>query len=195
MDCPFEFVGRSASLARFTVKHRDDPSYIGWLNDVEVTRTLGRDDYVESVNYDQICSYFESVSRNPDIRFYAIHEAHKLGFIGTAKVALQGAAKDTADIGVMIGDKAFWNRGIATDVLGMLCADCFETHGLRKLTSGAMSSNPGMVRVFQKLGFIIEGVIRQKVPDGTGWADHVLMGCFPDEFLSGAADHASIEAN
>jgi RimJ/RimL family protein N-acetyltransferase len=82
----------------------------------------------------------------------------------------------------MIGNKSYWGQGIGSETIRLLGKFAFEEMGLRKLTAGTMGTNLAMIRVFQKMGFILEGTIRQQDKLETQYVDHILLGCFKDEF-------------
>ena len=52
----------------------------------------------------------------------------------------------------------------------------------RKLTCGIMANNPAMVRVFEKLGFRREATLRRQIPFEGDFLDHILLGCFAEEY-------------
>ena len=46
-----------------------------------------------------------------------------------------------------------------------------------------MATNPAMIRVFERLGFVQEGCLRRHdaLREG-GYCDHIWLACFPEEF-------------
>ena len=56
---------------------------------------------------------------------------------------------------------------------------------IRKLTSGLMSINIAMYKVFLKLGFKEEGKFRKVDLFEGKYTDHIYMGCFRNEFRRG----------
>jgi RimJ/RimL family protein N-acetyltransferase len=70
----------------------------------------------------------------------------------------------------------------ATDAICTCGTYLFHDLGLRKLTAGLMGVNEQMLRVFLKLGFVVEGTRRQQDRFEDGYCDHIYLGCFADEF-------------
>ncbi len=173
--------GRRTCLMRFGEGHLRDPRYLAWLRDHEVIKTIGRAEYLTEIPFEEVEAYWRRVDRSPEDLFYAIHMAADGAFVGTAKAGHIDWEHGIADIGIMIGDRAHWGGGVATDALGALCRHLFEARGLRRLTAGSMAANPAMVRVFEKLGFALEGTLRAHVPYEGGYTDHVLLGCLRGE--------------
>ena len=57
----------------------------------------------------------------------------------------------------MVGDRAAWGQGVATEAISLMTHIAQEELGLRKLTAGCYASNVGSVRAFIKAGFAVEG--------------------------------------
>lgn len=177
-------IGTQVSLEPFTMSHASNPSYLHWLRDREVVKTLNLPRYLErSVSDDEILDYCRTAIAADNTLFFALCETEGNRFVGTVKAASIDLFAGTADIGIMLGDRTCWGRGYASEALALLCTYLFDVVGLRRLTAGSMANNPAMIRVFEKLGFQIEGVARQQDRFGDDYLDHVHMGCLQDEFL------------
>jgi ribosomal-protein-alanine N-acetyltransferase len=128
--------------------------------------------------------------------YFALYFAPEERFIGTIRIGHIDWNCATADIGIMIGDRDYWGRGIAQDAISAAARLAYSELGLRRLTAGAMAINPGMIRVFEKLGFKREGCFRahDRLREG-GYCDHIYLGCFEDEFVAvDASPHHDKEA-
>lgn len=179
-------VGAQAELVRFAARHRDDECYLGWLRDHEVLRTLNLPHYLaKPVGRTEITDYCNRLMSSPDDLFLAIHLRTGGAFVGTLKAARIDRYARHADIGIMIGRKDLWGRGLATEAISLLCRYLFDDVGLRRLTAGCMATNPGMVRVFEKLGFRREGVFREhdRIAE-SAFCDHIHLGCLRGEFAA-----------
>lgn len=177
--------GRSVRLLPFADTHLTDPSYREWLRDVDVVGTLNLPRYVSGAVTDaEIAEYCRRLMASPDVLYFAI-EVDGDGFAGTAKAGPIDRYAGTADIGIMIGRKDLWGRGLASETIALIARHLFDTVGLRKLTAGSMANNPAMVRVFEKLGFRKEGVFRAQDRVGDDYVDHIHLGCFRDELSLG----------
>lgn len=182
-----ELLGAKTKLVVFSECHVEDPAYLSWLHDVDVVRTIGRPDYVlKPVELSEVQAYVEAVSSSENDLFMAMHLRETGQFVGTVKAGHIDWYSGTADIGIMIGVREQWGQGLGTDSLSALCGYLFDEIGLRRLTAGVMAINPAMVRVFEKLGFRIEGKSRQHDRLGDDYIDHIELGCLRSEFLPDA---------
>ena len=176
--------GEKCRLKPFDEKHLRDPKYLGWLHDPEVVKSLNLPSYLENpISFKQVETYCRSLWGSSNDLFCALHLIEDDSFIGTVKAGHIDWYSGTADLGVMIGSKQMWGRGIASEALTLLAAYLFKVAKLRRLTAGVMANNPAMIRVFEKLGFQREGVFRKQDRLGDEYIDHVHLGCLRNEFM------------
>lgn len=177
-------VGHETCLLPFAPRHMQDPAYLSWLRDADVIGTLNLPRHIEKpIDLPEIAEYCERMMSSDNDLFLAIHLRQDDAFIGTIKAGHIDWYAETADVGVMIGRKDLWGRGLAQDAIATLCRHLFSSIGLRRLTAGSMANNPAMIHVFEKLGFLREGVFRQQDRAGDAYVDHVHLGCLQAEFL------------
>ncbi len=169
-------------LVPFTEVHLRDPRYMSWLRDRDVLLTLNLPRYLAGdVTEIEIAKYCHSLIASPDVYFYALIKLDGGRFIGTVKAGPVNRYAGTCDLGIMIGEKAEWGRGLATDALDCLSRHLVDEVGIRRLTAGAMASNPAMVKTFEKLGFRVEGVFREQDRVEDEFVDHIHLGCLKHE--------------
>jgi ribosomal-protein-alanine N-acetyltransferase len=172
------------TLLPFGQQHLTHSRYIKWLRDYEVVRYLGRDEYLTEISIAEIEEYVRRIWENKFVHFFAIELQKEKEFIGTCKISQNSERErnsNFADIGIMLGEKAHWGQGIATMVIKAISVYAFESLNFRKLSAGAISANTGVIRAFEKSGFIHEARLRQTIKLENSYYDHILMGCFPHE--------------
>lgn len=179
---PVELTGSTIRLETFQDKHLHDEAYLGWLRDYDVVKTINRRGYLRPVSFAEVERYCSEVMASPTDLFFAIRHFPDDVFVGTLRVSRIDSETRSADIGILIGDKAYWGRGVATDAIGTIGAYLFDRMGMRRLTAGLMSINPAMLRVFEKVGFQREGVFREQDLFEGRFVDHVYLGCLQHEF-------------
>jgi RimJ/RimL family protein N-acetyltransferase len=88
----------------------------------------------------------------------------------------------TEHIGVLsITIAADWRDvGIGSDLVGA-AQDWAQERGLRKLSLGVFPDNDRAVAVYEKRGFLREGMRRMQYRSGDTFRDEVLMAWFPPE--------------
>lgn len=177
--------GNQILLKSFTAENLQDPRYYKWLLDKKVMRTIGRSEYLKPIEFSAVELYVKALQESDHDYFFALYTKNNKKFIGTVKIGSIDWYNKTADVGIMIGDKSYWGKGLATDALRSVCKYAFAYLHLLKLTGGCMAPNVAMVKCFEKIGFKKEGVQRkQNMLDGT-YVDHFTYGLFPNELSGG----------
>jgi ribosomal-protein-alanine N-acetyltransferase len=178
--------GPHVQLTSFDTKHLYDPAYYSWLCDKEVVRYIGRDELLKGISFEEAETYVQQLWQNPYCSFLAVHDTASGKFIGTAKVNFmseEGRKHGIADIGIMLGDRNFWGKGLSVDVLRAVSIHTFDQLKARKLSAGAFSVNEPVIKAFLRIGFKIDGRSRQQLAVGDAYCDHVLMSCFEPELI------------
>lgn len=81
----------------------------------------------------------------------------------------------TADMSVMIGDRAEWGKGLGTEAARLLIDHAFGTLGLHRLAIGVVGFNERALGFWESLGFVREGVQRDGYLHGGRFHDFVMM--------------------
>jgi RimJ/RimL family protein N-acetyltransferase len=76
---------------------------------------------------------------------------------------------------------AFRGRGLATDMIRLLCDYGFRIRGLHRLQVETLSDNEPVLRATQKVGFVIEGRLRESAWVGS-FVDEVILGLLAKEW-------------
>lgn len=134
-------------------------SYVSWLNDKDINR------YLESrfVKHDieSVRCFVKEMSKNDNNFLFGIF-CHKTSqHIGNIKIGPIDYRYKRAEIGLLIGEKSYWGKNIATEALDIVCNYALETLRLNKVEAGCYASNIGSKKLFLKSGFIVEGVLQQ----------------------------------
>jgi RimJ/RimL family protein N-acetyltransferase len=79
-------------------------------------------------------------------------------------------------MGLLIGERAYWGRGIATEVISLVARYAFDELRLHKVTAGCYSINRAAIKAFEKAGFVREGLRRKQYECNGEYVDHVLLG-------------------
>jgi len=149
------------------------PAYLAWMHDRDVVRHLEARFHEHTLA--GLRDYVRAQLANPDVRFFAICLKPDGRHIGNIKLGPIDRPHRRADIGILLGDKDCWGRGLASEAITLLSEHAFGALGLRKLTAGAYATNVGSIRAFEKAGFAIEARLRAHYASDAGLVDAVLM--------------------
>lgn len=88
----------------------------------------------------------------------------------------------------MIGEVGYWvrtdqtRRGVCTEVVARVLRFGFEDLGLHRIVVRIAVGNRASERVAEKLGFTLEGTLRDEVKVGAEWLDHSIWGLLDHEW-------------
>ncbi len=150
-----EILSGGLRIAEFGEQHLT-ARYVAWLNDPETVRFSEQRHRVHTIESCRDYFFAQLASSN---YFLAIEEISE----GIAHIGNMGVTLDinncSADISILIGEKALRGRGLGLCAWKAVLDVCFGSLGLRLATAGTMESNRPMVRVFEKSGMSIEAVL------------------------------------
>ncbi len=180
-----KLVGSRCYLKEFSKENLYDQKYFSWLRDIEVVKYLYRIEYLIPIQFEKIESYVQSLWKSENDCFFAIYTKETNEFIGTLKIGHINWRSGVADLGIMIGEKKYWGKGIATDALKIALNYSFNILGLRKITAGTPEINKGFIKCAEKVGFKKEGILRKQLYLSGEFVDHILFGILKEEFFDG----------
>ncbi len=176
MHCPF-LIGPTIYLRPLEVA--DAPALVPWFNDGEVTRFLRRY-YPMTVAREE--EWLRALYQGPhDVAFgIALRADDRL--IGAAGLHDVEPRHRHCFFGISIGDKSLWGKGHGTEATRLILRYAFHVLNLNRVWLHVYEYNPRAIRVYEKVGFRIEGRLRQDVfYDGRYW-DTVSMGILREEW-------------
>ena len=148
--------------------------YVDWMNDPEVNK------YLESggdYTLEKLTEYLTEVERKPKY-FWAITLKETNAHVGNIKIDPIHLVHLHGEYGIMLGDRAVWGEGIAYEVSKEVLRFCFEELQLRKINLGVISKNEKAIKLYQKLGFTLEGHFKQHIAFQGEYVDTIRMAIF-----------------
>jgi diamine N-acetyltransferase len=164
------------------VERGDIPKYYDWVNDPEVTRGLSL--YLPMSNADEEKWFERALEGDPNEKPLAIEVKDGDGWKLIGNCGLFGIewVNRSAELGILIGDKAAWNKGFGTETMVLLLRHGFETLNLNRLFLRVYGANARAVRAYQKAGFIEEGRMREAVFKNGRYDDIIIMSVLRSEW-------------
>jgi RimJ/RimL family protein N-acetyltransferase len=150
-----------------------------WNHDPDVMRWMD-EDYAQPLAL--TVKWLEERRRNAygDVLFgiEALADGELVGL-----VRLHGAEPETgcADLDIYLGEKEYWGRGYATDAMRTVCRYGFERMRLHRISLTVVAGNHAARRVYEKVGFVEEGRLRESFRRDGRWYDKVVMGLLEGE--------------
>ncbi|MEX1248933.1 MAG: GNAT family protein [Anaerolineales bacterium] len=160
----------------------DIPTFVKWLNDPEVRAGISA--YLPISTAEEEKWFEKSLERPPEERNLCIEVKQKSKWIhigSTSFFDFNWRARK-AEIGIMIGDKSYWNKGYGTETMLLMLQHGFETLNLHRIYLKVYATNPRAIRSYEKVGFVLEGRQREAHFDNGVYSDGLIMGVLQHEW-------------
>ena len=153
--------------------------YLSWLNDDEVMKGIVSSGY----HLTNLKSYVIDKISNENTYFFAIILKSNNKHIGNIKLDFHDSKANVSELGILIGNKNYWGKGIAKEACSLMINYGFNNLKLRKIFLAVFETNIAAIRLYKSLGFQIEGkLIKHVYVDGILY-DKYLMSIFSDDYL------------
>jgi RimJ/RimL family protein N-acetyltransferase len=90
----------------------------------------------------------------------------------------------TCELGITIGDQAYWGKGYGKEAIRLLLEYAFRYCNYRKVWLHAHDNNARAIRAYQECGFVEEGRLREQVWSNGAYQDLVCMGLLQKEWAN-----------
>jgi RimJ/RimL family protein N-acetyltransferase len=167
------------------IESNDLSRYVEWLNDPEVMAGVGRS---LPLGIDEEEAWFREIQkREPIERSLAIDALRDTTWrhIGGCGLFDFDHQAHRASSGIMIGDKSYWDQGYGTDAMLLLLEHAFMTLNLNRVDLHVFEHNQRALKVYNKIGFIEEGRLRDYGYRNGEYFDTLIMSILRAEWLEG----------
>lgn len=171
---------------RFRAIEKEDlPSFVRWLNDPEVKEGLFM---LYPLSLAEEEEWFATMLKKaPRERPMAIEiqpdpKKEFWVFVGNCGLFDINLENRSAEIGIHIGEKEYWDKGFGTRAMGLILDHGFATMNLHRIYLRVYESNLRAIRAYEKAGFIIEGKMREAQYLNGRYQDVLLMSVLRQEW-------------
>ncbi len=162
---------------------------VKWFSDPQVIQFLGRSGAVTLAEEER---WFREYGRRADEQIFAIEvDGRHIGNLGLHKV---DRVHRKADVGIVIGDAAYWSKGYGTEAMRTVLAYGFGPLGLNKVSLEVLEFNVRAIRSYEKCGFVREGVHREDLLKDGHFLNVLRMSILAREFRDAERARASVAA-
>lgn len=153
-----------AQRLRLRAPEREDISiFLKWVNDPEVAEHL---ELFTVINRMQEEAWFDGKSTGNRAEMPLVIEIRQPDgddWIPIGNLAFMdiNPFNRSAEIGIMIGEKQYWDQGYGTEAMRRMCQYGFEQLNLHRIFLRVFEGNERGKRAYQKVGFVYEGTMRE----------------------------------
>lgn len=164
------------------VEREDLPAFVRWFNDPEVRQGLAIYLPMSLVNEEK---WFESMLQRPleeQVLCIEMKDGDEWRLIGNCGMFGIDKRVRSAEVGIMIGEKEYWNQGYGTEAMQLLLKHGFDTLNLNRIFLRVYETNPRAIRSYEKAGYVHEGRQRQSQYIDGEYVDDFIMSVLRDEW-------------
>jgi len=163
------------------IKREDLDRYVDWFNNSEVLHHLGLS---LPINSDDEVEWYETQRKDASTQNLAIvlnQEDRHIGSIGLMGI---NHREQSAELGIIIGDKTQWGQGYGQEAIKLLLKFSFEEMNLHRIFLRVNVTNIRGIRCYEKCGFVKEGQLRDAVYHSGHFEDQLIMSVLRSEYLN-----------
>jgi len=153
--------------------------YCSWLNDPEVNKYLE----TKSATIAELKKYIREKNNNPNCLFLGIFFKKNNKHIGNIKLEPMDFKNLKATLGILIGNKNYWGKGIGNEVMKLLIKYAFSKLNLKEINLGVISENKRAISLFKKVGFKINHIEKKSIQHDEKLFDKIVMVIKNEEFF------------
>lgn len=181
------FRGKKVRLARLS---KDDaPRMAEWTRDSGYLR-LQDTEIAAMETSEEVAAFIERENESSTSYAFAIRRTADDILIGTVGLYDIAWANRTAWVGVGIGDRDNWGKGYGSEAMELVIRYAFDELNLHRLQLTVIAYNPRAQEMYEKLGFVREGVYREFIERDGARHDLLLYGLLRPEWRAQRGDSA-----
>jgi RimJ/RimL family protein N-acetyltransferase len=174
-----KMIGKKCYLSPININ--DAEKFTEWLNDLEIMINLQL--YNSVITVEQEKELLEKLSKEHN---YSIIEIETNELIGNCGFIDIDHLNQTAEVGIFIGNKNYWNKGYGTEALKLLLDYGFKALNLNNVLIRVYSFNERAIKCYEKTGFKIIGKRREALRCGNKTYDILYMDIISKEYYEKA---------
>ncbi len=157
----------------------DTALYVKWLNDLDVVNSTFQ--VVKCHNEASEEDFLNEAFRKQEHLYIIVDlkSDHPIGICGFMAI---DHLNSLAEIGIMVGEKDFWNKGYAQEALSLLLDYGFKKLNLNNIMLEVFPENKPALACYIKLGFKKIGERRKAQRRDLAWHNMVYMDILPEDF-------------
>ena len=187
MDAPDYFFYADDDFYLRALRESDlDGRWPDWFNDPDVTRFQAKG-YRPNTRETQRAYYESVVTSTSDVVLAIVDRASGV-HIGNVGLHQIDPLHRTAVLGIVLGERSAWGRGIGKRAWRAITNYGFEVLGLHKICATVIEGNAASLKCALASGYVVEGTQKQQIYKNGVHRDLIHVGLLRDQWRSGNSE-------
>lgn len=151
----------------------DKSIILKWVNNPELKSKIGTIYPISDIEHEK---WFSSRFGNSNEKIFGIiskKDGCLIGIIGLKNIDF---INRHAELYIYIGDNQYLSKGLGTDAIQTLVDFSFDQLNLHKVYLNVFDYNEKAIKVYERVGFAVEGVLKDALYRDGQYHDVILMG-------------------
>lgn len=150
-----------------------------WINNPELVQFNAPYKPVTDLQHS---AWFEKITQASNSCIFAIRTIDTHMLIGSCQLFNFNDIARSAELQIRIGEPDYQNKGFGTQALNLLLDFGFNNRNLNRIYLHVFANNSRAQAAYKKVGFRVEGVLRQSVFLNGEYVDIVVMGLLKADY-------------
>jgi UDP-4-amino-4,6-dideoxy-N-acetyl-beta-L-altrosamine N-acetyltransferase len=157
------------------IEEDDLNSIVKWRNDPDILRWLFS---YSPLNKTKQIRWYEKYLDDYTQQTFIIEVKEEKIPIGTVGLTSIDYKNQIAELGVLIGDEGWQNKGMGKEALDLLIRFVFDEMNIRKIKATVFEENIPAIRLYKSCGFVEEGALQKEVYKNGEFKSVMVMALF-----------------
>lgn len=163
--------GRSVALDALV--DGDQAKLYEWINSPDLVRLSAPYRPVHAPSH---ADWFAGLARDRSRVIFAIRSLPKRRLVGVVQLVNIDPVHRRAEMIIRIGERSAQGRGKGSEALRLLIDYAWRDLNLHRIEARAFATNKRAIAAYKKVGFAIEGRLREAAFIDGAWTDMVVLG-------------------
>jgi UDP-4-amino-4,6-dideoxy-N-acetyl-beta-L-altrosamine N-acetyltransferase len=154
------------------IEEEDLDLIVKWRNDPEILKWLFSYLHLSKVKQRK---WYEKYLDDATQQTFIIEVKEEKTLIGTIGLTDIDYKNQKGELTIIIGEKEYWGKGLGEESLKLLVKFAFNEMNLRKIKALVFSDNEVAIKLYEKCGFVKEGVLQEEIFKNGAFKDVILM--------------------
>lgn len=168
-----ERVGFTELKEEYVEQYRD------WINDLEVSQFITHFGNILTQEAEEDWYRAQAESDEPTFTIHHLPDDKPIGNCGIHNI---DRCNDHGEMGILLGEKEYWDRGLGTEAVRLITDFGFAAVGLHGISLSVKSFNKRARRVYEKVGYQVAGKVRDLYKIDGSYYDEIIMDILREEF-------------